>query len=139
MGTLIGILVAIAVAVTGYFLGAAQTFRRQKAEAYKEFLLPIIRAAYEDLPPDELTRLNEGAVLLWLWSSKEAAAAVDKVMEGLVKQSKQEAVNLTELAQRAIAAARKDMHPWPWRTWETIEPNDIAHFWFRTTTRDQQR
>jgi len=127
--TLVAVLTVLLSGIVGYAFGSVKTFREEKQKAYSEILPPIVRMAYEPTPDDQ-KEFNKALSKLWLYSSREVAFKVDKVVSILVDPTRGE---ITKAIQEAVVVMRNDIyHKWPFAK---IKPEEVKHLYMRIGAR----
>jgi len=115
--------VAVLAAVMGYFVGYAKHFREQKHRIYADALPVLARMVFKQ-SSTENPEYNRVIMMMWLYGSRAAAIAFDRVVEIKIVP---ERGDLIPALQAAVAAMRRDIQVWAWLPWKRIRAQEIKH------------
>jgi len=127
-GSLWSLVLALATALLGYFVGVARSFRDQKQKVYSQILPPIIQMGLDPSKADEQA-FNRALARLWLYANRKAALKMERALSFLKPEraSPQERVRAF---QEAVVALRGDIQVFPY-LWRRLRPEEVNHLYFR--------
>lgn len=123
----IPVLMLLASAMIGYFLGSLKFTRENKMKIYAHILPKIIDFGFKRVLTDEnMEDFNTSLDQAWLYANRDVAlklCAVARIKAG-------HEGNFTEAMQEAIVAMREDIHNWWSPCVGKIKPEEVTHMHF---------